>query len=551
MKKTFTVNISGQVFHIDEDAFDLLQQYLHSIKHHFENKEGGAEIIGDIESRIAELMIESTNEAKQAITLDDVNEIINQLGQPFEIDDEEDHKNDESKDEPTGQAYAKKQKRFYRDSDHKVVGGVCSGLGAYFNLDPVIIRIIFALAFLIAGSSFWIYIILWIAIPEAHTTAEKLEMSGEPVNVDNIEKKIKTEFEDLKKRFGNYKNEAQDAVHNIRNNAAHRNSMDHFVSIMGDIFVHLARFFGALIGVFFIFIGIAISIALIYSFTSSSNSVDFNSFGMQALSIPQSLNIVLTSSLSKTFAIIGLMIFIGVPMIMLIYSGIKLVFGLHFKVKFLGLSAFLFWLCGAIILAIITLNVVSDFSKSDTIVENVSMVQPLNNTLYLDLNVDSIPKNITIENDCDNSSINSELLFNQNKFQGVPEITFKKSENEFFKIVIHKYSRGKNSLMAHNSANSIEYNILQTGDTIKLNPLYFWSKNEVWRGQSVEIFIYCPTGKSMFFKDNLLKLICLNDDNSYFESFIGKRSSVENDALEVVKEKDTVVVLKIDSIKKK
>lgn len=546
MKKTYSVNVSGQVFHIDEDAYAVLQQYLQSLKQHFEKKEGGAEVVDDIELRIAELMNEKLSGSKQVVTLEDVNEIIAQLGQPFEFDEDRNQQEENGRKEPFTSAQPKNRKRFYRDADHKVFGGVCSGLGAYFDIDPVIIRVFFCLAFLFAGSSFWIYLILWIAIPEARTTAEKLEMSGEPINIDNIEKKIRTEFDDIKNRFGSYKNEVKDGVNNFRHQVNYKNGTDRFLAILSEIFGHLGRLIASLIGIFFIFIGVSVTFALFISFFPFSHAVNFSDFGIPTMSIPQFLDLILVGGLSKTLAIIGLAIFVAIPMVMLIYSGLKLIFNWRHRVRFLGISTFLVWICGAILLAIITAEILTDRAESDTVVVNSTIAQPKNNTLYLDLAVDSIPQNFKISEKCSNFDSKNRLFKNEPINFGAPRFIFKKSENDLFKVVIRKYSRGKDFMVAHNQANVIEYQFTQVGDTLMFNPFFNWTQSKVWLQQSVDVVLYCPATKNMLFKDNFQKFACLNSENNVIEWFINQRIFVENDQLQLVS--DTSLVEKNDSI---
>jgi phage shock protein PspC (stress-responsive transcriptional regulator) len=190
MKKTYTINISGTVFHIEEDAYEKLNNYLTGLKQHFGNDEEGLEIVADIEARIAEIFISKRAAEKEVITTDWVDEIIKTMGIPEEFEEE---------GTPGSSNADKKKRRLYRDPDHKIIGGVCGGLAAYFNMDPVIMRLIFAFLFLLNGLGLLIYIILWIAVPEAKTTAQRLEMRGEEVNIDNIEKWIKKEYQEIEK----------------------------------------------------------------------------------------------------------------------------------------------------------------------------------------------------------------------------------------------------------------------------------------------------------------------------------------------------------------
>ena len=197
MKKTFNINLGGIVFHIDEDAYELLDKYLSNLRIHFSKEEGAEEIVHDMELRISELFSERLNERKQVVTLTDVEEIIAQMGKPEEFSEDTTQDTNEYIKEEKG------QKRLFRDPDNKVIGGVCSGIAAYLGWDVTAVRIIFialALPFILNGSLilngvFIAYIIAWIIIPEANTAAEKLSMKGMKVNVENIGKTVTDGFE--------------------------------------------------------------------------------------------------------------------------------------------------------------------------------------------------------------------------------------------------------------------------------------------------------------------------------------------------------------------
>jgi len=193
MKKTFSINLGNQVYYIDDDAFLRLKEYLDRIEGYFSDQKEREEIINDIELRISELFTERLGISKQVVTMKDVEEMITIMGDPREISgkDEEPRPSHERRTGPH---------RIYRDPDDRMIGGVCSGLGAYLGIDTVITRILFVL-FLIFGIGFLVYIILWIVVPEARTTAQKLEMRGDSVNVSNIGNFFKDEFESVKKSF--------------------------------------------------------------------------------------------------------------------------------------------------------------------------------------------------------------------------------------------------------------------------------------------------------------------------------------------------------------
>lgn len=201
MKQTRTANIAGINFYLDEDAYQVLDNYLKELRKYFKGQEGAAEIISDIENRMAELFQQKIKNPQTVITLEDVNKVIAILGKPGDFD----HENPE---ENTNSSKKRSMKRLYRDMNDRILGGVCSGLGAYVNLDPVIIRIIFIVATL-SGISILVYLILWIVIPPALTTAEKLEMHGDPVNIDNIEKTIRKEMDHLRDKLNDLSEKAK------------------------------------------------------------------------------------------------------------------------------------------------------------------------------------------------------------------------------------------------------------------------------------------------------------------------------------------------------
>jgi phage shock protein PspC (stress-responsive transcriptional regulator) len=201
MKRAIKINLAGEFFDIDDDAFEKFDRYLKSIEHHFRYSTGKVEIMEDIEARIAELFLERLGKERQVINITDVEEIISLLGRPEDMREPGDESHYESSTiEPQVVG-----KRLYRDVDDRILGGVCSGIAKYFNIDPWIVRGIFIAATLLAASGFLVYIILWIIIPPAESTIQKMEMRGEKINLSNIEDTVKREFEEIKRSFKNMK----------------------------------------------------------------------------------------------------------------------------------------------------------------------------------------------------------------------------------------------------------------------------------------------------------------------------------------------------------
>jgi phage shock protein PspC (stress-responsive transcriptional regulator) len=196
------ISIGGIIFHVDEEAFEKLKKYLEEIKKHFNKSKGGEEIISDIEGRIVELFQQKLNSKKEVINMADVDEVIAIMGKPSDF--EEDVEN-EYVDPDIRQVV---KKRLFRDIDNRMIGGVCSGLGAYFKLDTVWFRLGFVIVTL-SGLSILAYLILWVIIPPARTVSEKLEMQGDPVTISNIEKSIREEVDGLRDKIDDLASQAR------------------------------------------------------------------------------------------------------------------------------------------------------------------------------------------------------------------------------------------------------------------------------------------------------------------------------------------------------
>ncbi len=198
MKKTLTVNISGIVFHIDEDAYRRLDAYLVRIRRHFSSEKDGEEILSGIEDRIAEIFREKKQDQRQVVSLADVNEAISQLGEPSEISGEE-----EDQGRQQGAFHFEKDgpKRLFRDPDDKYIGGVCGGLASYFQIDTIWVRVLFVILIFAYSFGIILYILLWILVPKARTISDRMAMHGKRVTLTSIEQSIKEDLQDIKKNL--------------------------------------------------------------------------------------------------------------------------------------------------------------------------------------------------------------------------------------------------------------------------------------------------------------------------------------------------------------
>jgi phage shock protein C len=207
MQRILQINIAGRVLPIEEDAYNILKDYISSLERQFAG-EDGKEILEDIENRIAELFSIRLQGGAPAIDRSDVQKVMDTLGAASDLHDGPAGSNSnynssqgsrQNTYNPNWQrGYSRSQQRLTRDPYDKVIGGVCSGLGHYFDIDPVILRLIMAVLFLVFGIGLIAYIIAWAVIPAARSREELY--GGQPMTFHDISRNMQEELEDLKRR---------------------------------------------------------------------------------------------------------------------------------------------------------------------------------------------------------------------------------------------------------------------------------------------------------------------------------------------------------------
>ena len=531
MKKNITANINGIIFHIDEDAYEKLDIYLQKIKEHYKNNESFDEIVNGIENRIAELLKDKLSETKNVITIQDVSEVINIMGQPVSENDV---------DNIITENKIKNKKKLYRDPDDKILGGVCSGLGHYFGIQPIWIRLIFIIACFIFGSSLLIYIILWAVIPIASTTIEKLEMKGEPVNIDAIEKNIRKELEDIKNNF----NKIKDKKNKITNKKI-SSFVEKVITSIVIFFKYLIKALSSIIGIIFIMIGVFLTIGFISILFDYNEISSISSGGISGrISLPFLLNNILSSSKQLTIIVIGLCLFVGVPLIMLIYQGIKMIFHFKIKTKIIGISAFSLWLVGLVLCAIIGLQTIDDFSHKYTTTKKFSTkIKNSKNIIHFitlpDNEIDSLfnPDNRLLLG-------NWNIVSKKNKgiFFGIPTVEIKTSENDSVKIILFASAKANNSINAYKRAEKIIYNINSNDTALFFSPYYRLDENEKWRGQELKLLVKIPANKKIIFDKSMERLLLTasNFDKYCNMDLTGSKWLVTPEGLVSYNRKDTL-----------
>jgi len=380
MNKTVNINLAGIFFHIDEDAYLKLQRYLEAIKRSFTDSQGRSEIIADIEARIAELFSERLQNDKQVISSKQVDEVITIMGQPEDYLVDEEIFDDEPRSASSSRSTS--SKKLFRDTDNSYIGGVASGLGHYLGIEAVWVRLIWILLALGSGGTFiLIYILFWVLVPEAVTTADKLTMTGEPVNISNIEKKIKDGFESVSETVGDVAKNVSESVSGAAKKSGKniKSSSKTFFDTIGDIIMFFFKVFAKFIGVILIITGASALIGLIISL--------FSIGVVDAVHIP-GIDFVEAANLANTpIWLVSLLVFfaVGIPFFFVFYLGLKILInnlksiGMIAKFSLLGL-----WLVSIIGLFVIGLRQASEhaFEESATI-EKTELPITASDTLFV------------------------------------------------------------------------------------------------------------------------------------------------------------------------
>lgn len=490
MKKTFSINLNGLLFNIDEDAFEKLNSYLKTLKKHFKENEGGEEIVSDIEARIAEILKIRLKDLQQIVSIADVEFAIDTLGQPFEMD--EDSETSSTKKSKRFQS----NKRVFRDPDHQIFGGVASGLAAYFNIDLVIIRLIFVLSILIGGVGIIVYLTLWILTPYASTTAEKIEMEGEMVDIKNIEKKVREELVSLKNRFQDFSNEAGDVMKKKKKDSV--GGLNHFGHFLFNAIRIFIRVIAIIIGIVFLAVGVALSIALAITYLGLIPTIHFNEFSVGALSLPAFLNNYIITTPYELVLNIALFLVLFIPIIGMIFSSIRLIFNLG-RQKILGTSATIIWVLATIVAFTLSVKTMEQFkTKSKQIVVH-TFADIQSDTLNLVVFNQKYYKELKQESSGSIYFENEELMFSsEDGFYGNSGLTFNKADGDDFELIIRTSVRGKNTARAKERLKSTKYHFEIEGNRLEIDPYFTLRLNEKWRDQEVTFEIAVPEGKTLF-----------------------------------------------------
>lgn len=495
MNKTVSINLAGIFFHIDEDAYLKLQRYLESIKRSFTDSQGRSEIISDIEARIAELFSERVLHDKQVIGIKEVDEVIAIMGQPedYLVDD------DIFEDEPDATSYKKSTsvKKLFRDTDNSYISGVSSGLGHYLGVDAIWMRLLWVILTMASGGTFIvIYILFWILVPAATTTAEKIMMTGEPVNISNIEKKIRDSFDNVADNVSEAAKNVSKTVSGAAKKGSNsiKSSSKNFFDTLADIILFIFKIIAKLIGVLFIVVGAATLVGLIIALISLGV--------VGIINIPGSEYIDIANAGSSPIWLVCLFVFfaVGIPFFFIFYLGLKILInnlksiGNIAKFTLLGL-----WIFSIISLVVIGIREASEHATNERTVEKHALPIKSRDTLRIKMSENDIYNHSYRTNGFKviNDDNGKKLIYRQDV-----TILVKYTTDTIASIAIQKSADGRNYEKAIARAKNINYGYTINNGQLLLDTYLSTSANNKMSDQEVVITLYLPVNTVAYFDKN-------------------------------------------------
>ncbi|MDP2069590.1 MAG: PspC domain-containing protein [Lutibacter sp.] len=490
MNKTININLGGIFFHIDEIAYQKLKLYLDAIRRSLsDDPQGRDEILNDIELRIGELLSERITNDRMVINESDIDEITKIMGRP------EDYSVDEElfEDEPKYRS-STSSKKLFRDSDDKFLGGVCSGLAHYFGMDVIWMRLLWLVLFFFFGTGFLIYILLWILIPQAETTAEKLQMKGEPVNISNIERKIREEFQDVSSRVKSGVNDVTDTVRSSEFKNKARSGIQEVIDTIGKIILAILKVFGKFIGALIIFIASITLIALIIG-AFSWGSVEMLGFEGDYIQYPP---FFFDSILPMWLLVVFGFLAIAIPFVVLFMLGLKILssnvksFSTTTKLSLLGV-----WIIAILGLSFAGINFATQNAYDGVHNQTEELPIAISDTLAIKMIGND---NLSNEKELRRSH-NYETVFDndvEKLYATRVNVDIKPTDKATAFVKIRKESDGKNRLTANKDAESIEYKFSLTEKNLLLNGYFLSDLKNKFKDQLIDITVYLPVNSVVY-----------------------------------------------------
>jgi phage shock protein C len=486
MNKVTHINIGGIPFIMDEDAYAFLRQYFDSITAHFQLSEGSEEIVADIEARIAELLNEKKG-ARQIVQIEDVKYAIEIMGRPEDFGADPIEENKENYNGKKKDSGFNPGKRLYKNPEDKIVSGVCSGLSIYLGIkDPVWIRLVFGLLAVVGGGSgIPIYIILMVVLKDAKTPKEKLEMKGDPINLETLVNTMGTEFKNLGEQFKDFGKKNADGSATKASELG--TTLQEGFSVVGRNLEAFLRSVARALRPIIYFIGGLLILALIAIWTTVLISAFQGSGTIQSFSP--------ASSMVNTLAILNILLIILLPILSIGLSVTHTFFSVRIKPIWYG-AIWGFWTLSLVSVSFLAKNISKSY-RSEAKVEVPAQVKESPSGTYVvapsgwkTVNRRSIDLgDVSFEKD----AITLDFL----------DIEVGRSESDKIEFLVIKSSHGETEEQAEEFAKAVKYEIIQQGDTLMVPDFQQINEGQKFNNQRVELKILVPNGKQLKFAEDI------------------------------------------------
>ncbi|MFC3561983.1 PspC domain-containing protein [Pedobacter jamesrossensis] len=510
MEKTIIINIGNTIIHIEESAYELLKAYLNEVKQHFANHADDLEIVTDIENRIAELLFEQLEEQKkQVVDAANVDFVIGQMGRVQDFDSVE-----EGEEEPIIQASFQNQfteKKLYRDMDERVIAGVCAGIAHYLNFEARWIRIAAVLTAFIGGSGILVYALLWIIMPKAKSRIEKMEMKGEPANLQGFQKNLDEELQAVKERLTEVNKHAQPLITRFGN------FIGEFVEWLGRFIAGTGKVIFKVIAVIIVIFGVLFLLTLIIGTAAFQGFWDSSIYEYFPFSILNEGNrgVILLSAFVVCF----------IPVLALVLFSIRVAFSKQAINKTLSFALLIIWLAGVATVGYQAAKISSEFKQHAELTQTTELkslptyIIDIDRSKYFSRE-DSIAYHI------DGNKRNQIVVedFEDGPFVAPNNIriNINKSEAGVTRLIQKFESQGKTFSSALQNAQNISYNFVAKESSLVFNPRFQLRKGSIWRNQEVRIDLEVPVGT---------KLVLKNDSYRYINNYgMWDCADTENDS---------------------
>ncbi len=495
MNKTININLGGIFFHIDEIAYQKLKNYLDAVRRSLsDDPKGRDEIITDIESRIGELLSEKVKDVRQVINENDIDEVIEVMGKPedYMVDDEI------FSDDNYSSYNKRKSKKLYRDGSDKFLGGVSSGMAHYLSVDIIWVRIGWLIAAFGFGFGFIAYPILWILLPEAVTTSEKLEMEGEPVNISNIEKKIRDEITEassrVKEGFDDVTEKVKNADYKKYKSRAKSGSQD-FIDTLGKIITTFFMVIGKFIGVLLLIISVATILGLLVGLFAVG-SLDFihEDWFYQNSMVYNNSGLPIWSISILTFILVGIPFFFLFSLGLRILSNNTKTIGKVARLSLLGI-----WIVALLVTIYFGTRQYMQTAYDGSVIDSQEINYIENDTIQLKL-VDN--KKLS-NNGILKRRWGYSIVYDENDTERIysNNIRFNvyQSDDDNFYLKTRKKSQGSSRNMARENAQMISYDFDLNDNELNLDGYFLADADHKYREQKVYVDLYIPIDKTIYF----------------------------------------------------